>query len=457
MNQPIVGTRVNCGNPDHVSPFRVLSDLLCERILDYLVWGPRAGSKTYLFGGLDTYYKCVTKKKYEVKILGGSEGQAQYSYDAIKDFSDICDPDSVFIKDLRAKKGTFADGSSASILTASSKSVRGPHPQCLKLDEVDEIDPQVYEDALSQPQEKHGHPAVLGMFSTNHNINGQMDAALKTAKEQGSQIYKYCCWEIMESCRDYTCSTCKLSGFCPGPATMKNANGYYKIADLIKKLTKLSWGSFARDWLCTKVGTGDAVYDQEWNEDIHIVSVQLREAPVVLSLDFGGVDPFTCGVWQKAPDDIKFDKEAWIRITELYLTSTEKSATNPQFIKLAKAAPWARLVKEIIPDSGRPDLIQEWRTAFPNAKITLANKKSIDEGIEATKDALRPILGSPKILVNRICLNTRREMQMYKVKNAKPVDKDNHTPDDIRYFVMAKVRRVETSYFGTPKADVMPE
>jgi len=446
-----------CGNPEHSSVFRIFSDIILGKVLDTIVWGSRSGSKTYLLGGLDTWYKSASRPQYETKILGGSEGQSILSYDAIKQFQYLSDPENIIIKRLLRTKADFYNRAKVSILRASTKSVRGPHPQCLKLDEVDEIDEVVFNDALSQPLSKYGYPSSLIMFSTNHNIGGQMDRAIEKAKENNYPIYRYCVWETLESCRDYNCSTCKLSSICPGKQ-MKEADGYYKIADFIKMLHRLDFGSLSRDWLCIKVGVGDTVYEQEWDEDIHLCAVDLRmDQPVVLSLDFGGVDPFSLGVWQRSPGGKEFGPDSWIRVTELYMTSEKESSTNSNFIAKAKAAPWASLVREIIPDNSRPDLIQEWRVAFPKAKFTVVDKGTIDAGIEIVKSALRPVLGPPKFYVNRICLHTRREVQMYKVKNEKPVDKHNHTWDEIRYFAIAKIKQIIRFAISTIDKNLYPE
>ncbi len=454
LNEPKVGTKVMCGNHLHTSPFRALSDVLRDISLYYVIWGSRSGSKTYLFGGLDTWYKSATRGRLETKILGGSEGQSLLSYEALKRFKEICDEDGVIAPKLLTTKAVFSNGSTVSILTASTKSVRGPHPQILKLDEVDEIDSKVYDDALSQPQSKYGHPASLGMFSTNHNVAGQMDLAINNALDKGHDVYRYCVWETLESCRDYICETCKLSVICPGEQ-MKEADGYYIIEDFIRKMETLNFSALSRDWLCIKKGLGDTVYEQEWDEEIHIITVPLQDRPVVLSLDWGGVDPFTAGVWQRVPDTDRWGQDSWVRVTELYMTSEKESATNNKFIKKARQAPWWKWIREVVPDNSRPDLIQEWRAALPHAKFTVVDKGTIDSGIEAVKDALSPALGIPKLYFNRICMHTRREMVQYKVKNEKPVDKNNHTCDEIRYFVIAKIKRVETSCV-LPGGDVSP-
>ena len=761
-----MGTKVLCGNPDHVPQFRPVSDVLRDIVRYYVIWACRSGSKTFLYGGLDSWVKSCSKARYETRLLGGSKDQSLLSYEAMKIFRDETDPlNSRLVRDIMQTKAEFINKSKVSILTASMTAVRGPHPQALKLDEVDEIDAEVYEAALSQPTSKYGHKAVLGMFSTNHNIMGQMDKALANAKERGHAIYKYCydsetevltrggwlkfkdvpshypimslnptthavewtsiasrieyhyegemihfkniatdimvtpnhrmyakigqtaswkfvpakelithkdfffnrkstwdkkrkdtirirgysiptsiffpfmgwflsegccrqnkrikisqdkqkhpvkyqnilkhchalsnyipmkslaaypysvefssallhqylskfgdslskyipdeiknadasaiseflytfrlgdgtvsqrgqtvyytssrqmeadlgelilktgkfpsytirprkesgnltyavrelkskttrsykntngvkwervsyndtvycfelddnhimltrrngkcawqgncVWECLESCRDYNCSTCKLAALCPGKQ-MKGADGYYSIEDFIGKLETLSMSMLSRDWLGIKVGLGDTVYEQEWNEDRNLCSVSLRQVPVKLSVDFGGVSPFSVGVWQEAPTELG-GKGTWIRVTELYMCSEgayegdtknrEGSVTNAQVIKRALMAPWAKLVDEIIPDNSRPDSIQEWREAFPHAKIIIVTK-DIDGMIDRVKSALKPILGAPKMLINRICLHWRQEVLMYAVKNDKPIDKNNHCYDD---------------------------
>ena len=453
----IVGTKRICGNPEHQAQFRPVSDVLRDIARYYVIWSCRSGSKTFLYGGLDSWVKSCSKDWYDTRLLGGSKDQSLLSYEAMKEFRDETDPlNSRLIRDIMQTKAEFKNKSRVSILTASMTAVRGPHPQSLKLDEVDEIDEEVYQAALSQPTSKHGHKSVLGMFSTNHNILGQMDRALANAKEHGHNIYKYCIWEVLASCRDYTCSTCKLSGLCPNPGgLMKEADGYYLVEDFIEKLNTLSFSMLSRDWLCIKVGLGDTVYEQEWDEQIHLVSIPLQDAPVKISIDWGGIDPFSLGVWQRAPRGLG-PEGTWVRVTELYMQSTEESTTNTRFIARAKKAPWWKLIKEVIPDNSRPDLIQEWRDALPHAKFNVVDKKTIDEGIERVKSALKPVIGMPRLYINRICLHTRREAVMYAVKNDKPVDKHNHTWDEIRYFVLAIMGEGEGVYIGTSDKDISP-
>lgn len=452
-----MGSKVNCGNPEHSSIFEILCNLLLGWVGDYVIWGCRSGSKTYIFGGLDTFYKSCRFPGYSTKILGGSEGQSALSYTALSEFFSLVGQEfenEMLVDGLHKTSADWVNKSSVSILPASSKSVRGPHTISLKLDEVDEIDPIIFEDALPIPQSMNGHPSVTGMFSTNHQVQGQMDEAIAQAEIGGDTVFKFCVWEIMERCVDYSCSTCHLGPYCPGPDVMKEADGYYQIDDFVKKLHKMSVSALSRDYLCLKVGRGDGIYEREFDEKIHVVNVPLdMNKPVAISVDWGGVDPFSIGVWQKAPE--KFGDDAWVRVTELYLTSKKQSATNQQLIKLAKTAPWWKLIKWFIPDNSRADLIQEWDDAFTwNVETILSDKKSIDAGIEVVKSALAPVLGAPLMFINRICTNWLREVTTYIVKNEKPRDKYNHAMDDTRYFAMAMIKTIQTAGVAFPKSNV---
>lgn len=451
-----MGTKVNCGREDHTSPFQALSDVLLDRVLYYVIWACRAGSKTFLYGGLDTWYKSCLHPRLETKILGGSEGQSQLSYEAINTFWKLTELETEFLAHPMLKQsGEWKHGSKISILAASSKSVRGPHPQVLKLDEVDEIDETVYNDALSQPQAKYGYPSSLGQFSTNHNIDGQMDRAIQKAVAVGTPIYRYCVWEVLESCKDYTCSTCKLSSICPG-IHMKQADGYYTIGDFVNKMQTLSWDAIQRDWLCVKVGRGDLVYQEEWDEEVNLVNRNLKlEEPVGLSLDWGGTDPFSAGVWQKMGEN------AWLRVTEVFLPSVGQSATNPRFIRECKEKPWWKQVKWVVYDNSRPDLINEWKGEFAGKDVQFipADRTDTDAGIECMKNALKPALGAPLLFVNRSCANIRREFRQYVVNpdTRKIIDKNNHCLDECRYWVQKMIKRANDGYFSVMSTDVMPE
>jgi hypothetical protein len=82
-------------------------------------------------------------------------------------------------------------------LMASSKSVRGPHPQRLRLDEVDEMDISIFDSALGQPMKRFGIDEQTVASSTHHYSNGTMTEILKRASAQAAGEHP---WGVFEWC-----------------------------------------------------------------------------------------------------------------------------------------------------------------------------------------------------------------------------------------------------------------
>lgn len=422
---------MNCKFEGHKSPFLFLSDVLLGRALNYVVWANRSGSKSFM-AGLVTWVASSFTDRLETTILGGSFEQSEKSYKAMNDFWNSTGLQEAYLKTEPTRQRTeWKNGSMASVLTASTKSVRGPHPQRVIMDEIDEMDEEVYNAALSQPQSKHGIPSSLGRLSTNHKQGGMMDQAIERSRESGTPVYKWCVWECMKACRDYSCSTCRLTSYCPGKH-MKDADGYYEIGDFVQKLFDLSDQTLQVEWFCNKVGRDDLVYGSQYDENVNSPLTLPDFNPkkrVILSVDWGGTNPFSVGAWQ----DWTKEKIGWVRFDEVYKGNT----TNQRIIADVKAKPWWKNVKEMVADPARADLIAEWRETGISV---YGADNAVDAGIEATRDALSPILGKPKIYVARTCRMWRFEASAYYEKHGKPVKENDHAMDETRYFVKRYVR-----------------
>lgn len=91
----------------------------------------------------------------------------------------------------------LTNGGYLKALMASSKSVRGPHPQRLRLDEVDEMEMSIFDSALGQPMKRFGIDEQTVASSTHHYANGTMTAILKRASEQLGSEHP---WGVFEWC-----------------------------------------------------------------------------------------------------------------------------------------------------------------------------------------------------------------------------------------------------------------
>lgn len=83
-------------------------------------------------------------------------------------------------------------------LMASQTSVRGPHPQRLRLDEVDEMAVAILDSALGQPMSKGWLLSQVVLSSTHQYPDRTMTEVLKRAAEMGWPVFEWCYRENLE-------------------------------------------------------------------------------------------------------------------------------------------------------------------------------------------------------------------------------------------------------------------
>ena len=133
----------------------------------------------------------------DVAILGGSFQQSQFVRRYITEFfrrRELAPWVSLQLMDRFELK----NGAVITALSASQTAVRGPHPQRLLLDEVDEMDQGILEAALGQPMEKNGIPAGVVASSTWQYPNGTFAFMLKQASDRAWPVYSWCYKETMK-------------------------------------------------------------------------------------------------------------------------------------------------------------------------------------------------------------------------------------------------------------------
>src|SRR5262249_55426860 len=104
------------------------------------------------------------------------------------------------IAKLMKGEAVYHNGSDVAILAASSKSVRGPHVPSLKLDEVDEIGPELRGAGMGMCMNRHGSTASVVMTSTWHRLHGPMGELMDRAAAGEFPLYTFCAFEILEGC-----------------------------------------------------------------------------------------------------------------------------------------------------------------------------------------------------------------------------------------------------------------
>ncbi len=258
--------------PGHTPPAQYLTDTFFERQPQAICWANRGGGKT-LLGALVTWLDTVFKGRCNTKVLSGSLEQAKRLYEHLSGEGDgwglVTDDFRHLLRgEILAQRTVLNNLSNIQILTASSKSVRGPHPQKLKLDEVDEMDPRIYEAALSIPMTKRGIRASTHIYSTLHRSSGLMQQVIDEGAARGYRIYKWNVFDVMEQCVGRECAVCELWEECQGRG--QQADGYYRIEDIISKKRQVSENTWRSEYLC-QIPSAEGLIYKEFDIAIHVV------------------------------------------------------------------------------------------------------------------------------------------------------------------------------------------
>ena len=175
----------------HTTPWRAFADAFFARA-PIAIWKASRGlgGKSFLLSLLTTTEAAALKA--DVSILGGSGEQSRRILDHMRAFWDHPNaPKHLLAGDVQ-REMRFVWGNRVSALMASQASVRGPHPQRLRLDEVDEMKQDILDAALGQPMSKNGIASQVVASSTHQYANGTMSEMLARAAANGWPVYEWC-------------------------------------------------------------------------------------------------------------------------------------------------------------------------------------------------------------------------------------------------------------------------
>jgi hypothetical protein len=183
---------------NHTTPWRAFADAYFAKD-SVTVWKASRGfgGKSYLLALLGLT-EAVTLKA-NVNILGGSGEQSENVHKYAQDFWNYEQaPKSLLISDPSKRETKLAWGNYIKALQASQRSVRGPHPQRLRLDEIDEMALDIFDAAMGQTMAADGIAAQTVASSTHQNANGTMTEVLQRATEKSWPLYEWCYKETMQ-------------------------------------------------------------------------------------------------------------------------------------------------------------------------------------------------------------------------------------------------------------------
>lgn len=180
----------------HVAPMDWFGDAFFRRTPSAISKGSRGLSgKSYAMSALGLTTAVVLGG--DVNLLGGSFEQSVNIHKHMRSMWSYPGSPDYMLKLDGATEVKLTNGSIIRPLTASQKTVRGPHPATLLLDELDEMDHEIYQSALGQPMNQVNHlgvtiPPVIAGTSTLQYGDGTFVKILKDLEEKGIPAYEWC-------------------------------------------------------------------------------------------------------------------------------------------------------------------------------------------------------------------------------------------------------------------------
>ena len=419
--------------PCHQSPWEYFRAVHVDRPSLALVIGGRGTGKSYL-SALDTHLTSLLNPGHGTRVLGGSLAQSEQIYRALRDFAHLWPGDDDPVRALLKTSALYENGSEVAILAASSTSVRGPHVPTLKLDEVDEIDPEHFEAAMGMCMKRGDSAASVVMTSTWHRLSGPISTLIDRARGGEFKVYTMCIFEVLERCdgersgpkvggRYEKCGACPLEKYCyegaSGEPKAKRSSGHYSIDALIQKLRTTSRRTFEADYLC-KGPKADGLWFPAFDPATHVgTGAEYDPAlPVHLAIDSG---VFTGAVFfQVTRDPTGGSGNERVHVFADYLREGASAEVNARdILGLARSrcnGRFDRLSTDPAGGSRNPigaTVIAEYERVGLRPLMHWPTG-SVADGLSLLESFAHPADGRPRLLIHPRCTATIAAMQSYR-------------------------------------------
>lgn len=191
--------------PDHVAPFTAFADAYFNRnsinpelgVDSIALWHGSRGlsGKSFMLSVLGLAK--ATFKGADCNLLGGSFAQSTNIHEHMRNAMEFRNYPRYMIVKEGSQEIKFSNRAKIRPLTASARTVRGPHPPFLLLDEIDEMELKILDSALGQPMEKENYlgewvqPYTV-MCSTWQHPEGTFTEIYRRAEEKHYPVYTWC-------------------------------------------------------------------------------------------------------------------------------------------------------------------------------------------------------------------------------------------------------------------------
>jgi hypothetical protein len=459
--------------PGHKSPWQFLCDLYFERVKKALGFANRSGGKTYLVAVLN-HLDMLFKWGCEVSSAGAVKDQAQRCYkyftelNQLPAYQEFCKrfgkvTGRRFLESSIQSKTKFGNGAELEIITGSEKGFRGPHPQKSRIDEIDELEWDVFQTGLSMSKSTNEISGQDVFTSTRQKEQGTMDRLIEEADRRRVKIYEWNIWETLERCprrciNDPVHGTCPVVKFCNGQA--HDCDGYYRIEDFIEKVTGLDEDKFAREWVNKGASRERLVY-HHFKKEQHVLDPDKLfkltgfrspslEWTRVSGLDFGS-SPGNPFVYLKL---VKLPFGGWLVWWEYY---AEQRLLRDHAWSI-KNSPGYSMSEQIYGDWDAQDRLELAQYGI-RMRPAVKGPDSVAVGIDKINEYLQGYAPyfRPHLYVWHECVNTIYEFTRYQWpvradgrpdKSGRPRDGYDHAMDSMRYAVFSDYRLGAPKYFA---------
>lgn len=468
-----IPTRNVCDN--HDAPFEFIYAAFMGLYKFIVALANRSGGKTMNFAIL-AILDSLANDNCESANLGAIQAQAQRCYRYIKNFIEFSEAVGQKLKGKTTiGRSTFINNSSVEVLTATLTGVNSPHPQKLKMDEVELIPWIILQEAFSMVQSKEGVEGITVLGSTRKFANGPMQKLVDGGGPKNMKLFEWCIWEVIEAIPKVPMSAKDLKQsfgdeipadvpkrgeeywwedvirYIFGdelPEHIDRANGYYKWGDVIEKFNSLDRDVWDTQWTCTRPDLKGLIYSRFTDEKNIENNFKLEKnvKSIFISEDFGNS--------KEHPDVILFiqvdpDKQSMVVFDELYMADLPtEDIINKAKEKMKEHGLEMKDIKGWIPDhhmltqvidrrnAGLPIIDWVKKDVLPDASLLYR----VDNGITA----VRKFIDDGRFKMTPNCVQLREEFMSYSRKKQvstgvyldEPEKKHDHGPDVVRYTVV---------------------
>jgi len=442
--------------PDHDAPLTFLAEAffhdrpdILEReglrsVSKAIVMGSRKSGKTLVLALLHLLNSLFKPGCYTTHV-GATHTQGNRCYQYFTRFLTLPQFAHVFRSSLISLT-RLKNGSTVEILSGSVKSVSGPTPQKLSIDEFDQWDYDIFQTALQMTVPTPDITAQSFLVSTRYSAHGLLSRVLPEAQDQGYTVYRWCEWDTMQSCKscDPACPlhtwtnplTGELEPLCR--QRLLHSTGFRPLSDLLDKFTSSDPMVWAVQRNLANPSAAGLIFDT-FDDHVHIrpSPAEASSWPTTAGVDWGYADPavILVGAWSPSGDLFIID--------ELYATRL-----TPDLLR-QKAQDFLAVygLLAFYADPSEPGSIEHWRAS--GLPCEPASRHQILDGISAIRLRLRDANGLATLFIDPRCTHLLSALRSYKysAEGEQPAKRqDDHPIDALRYLLQAGPPPTFTGY-----------